>query len=112
MLEKKEKTCCILINHEILLIKLEYYGVRVIYCLWINEFIFEWVVQCVKISQTYILIYINNDIYKLDPNAAFHLFSDDTTLFCANKNINQLKNNIIGEMYEGKWYPWEKNLIT
>ena len=39
------------------------------------------------------LIYIN-DIYKSDPTAAFHLFADDTALFCANKNINQLKNNI------------------
>ena len=39
------------------------------------------------------LIYIN-DIYKSDPIAAFHLFTDDTTLFCASKNINQLKNNI------------------
>ena len=35
-----------------------------------------------------------NDIYKSDPTAAFHLFADDTALFCANKNINQLKNNI------------------
>ena len=24
----------------------------------------------------------------------FHLFADGTALFCANKNINQLKNNI------------------
>ena len=39
------------------------------------------------------LIYIN-DIYKSDPIAAIHLFADDTALFCANKKINQLKNNI------------------
>ena len=38
------------------------------------------------------LIYIN-DIYKSDPIAEFHIFADDTALFCANKNINQLKNN-------------------
>ena len=38
------------------------------------------------------LIYID-DIYKSDPIAAFHLFADDAALFCANKNINQLKNN-------------------
>ena len=28
------------------------------------------------------------------PIAEFHLFADDTALFCAYKNINQLKNNI------------------
>ena len=39
------------------------------------------------------LIYIN-DIYKSDPIAEFHIFADDAALFCANKNINQLKNNI------------------
>ena len=69
--------------------------------------------QCVKIRQTVsdfkkitcevpqgsvlgpllFLIYIN-DIYKSDPIATFHLFADDTALFCANKNINQLKNSI------------------
>ena len=35
-----------------------------------------------------------NDIYKSDPVAAIHLFAHDTALFCANKNINQLKNKI------------------
>ena len=39
------------------------------------------------------MIYIN-DIYRSYPTSGFHLFADDTTLFCANKNINQLKNNI------------------
>ena len=38
------------------------------------------------------LKYINH-IYKSDPIAAFHLFADDTALFCANKSINQFKNN-------------------
>ena len=40
------------------------------------------------------LIYIN-DWYRSDPIAAFHLFADDTALFFANNNINQLKNNNI-----------------
>ena len=39
------------------------------------------------------MIYIN-DIYKSNPIAAFHLFIGDTALFCANKNISQLKNNV------------------
>ena len=69
--------------------------------------------QCVKIRQTVsdfkktiygvsqgsvlgpllFLIYINY-IYKPDPIVAFHLLSDNIVLFCANKNINQLKINL------------------
>ena len=41
-----------------------------------------------------------NGIYKLGPIAAFYLFADGTTLFCGNKNINQLKNNIKGTLMQ------------
>ena len=120
-LEKKEKACCIFldfaktfdaVNHAILLAKFEYYGVRGIVHELMKSYLIERL-QCVKIRQTVsdlknitcavpqgsvlgpllFLIYINY-IYKSDPIAAFRLFADDTALFCANKNINQLKNNI------------------
>ena len=120
-LEKKEKACCIFLdfsksfdteNHEILLTKLEYFGVKGIAYELMKSYLSERL-QSVKIRQTVsdfkkithrvlqgsvlspllFLIYIN-DIYNSDPIAAFHLFPDDTALFCAKKNINQLKNNI------------------
>ena len=120
-LENKEKACRIFldfakafdtVNHEILLTKLEYYGVRGIAYELMKSYLRERL-QCLKIRQTIsdfrkitcrvpqgsvlepllFLIYIN-DIYKSDPIAEFHIFADDTALFCANKNINQLRNNI------------------
>ena len=97
---------------EILLTKMKYYGVRGIVYELMKSYLSEWL-QCVKIRQTVsdfkkftcedsqgsvlglllFLIYIN-DIHKSDLIAEFYLFADDTALFCANKNINQIKNNI------------------
>ena len=97
---------------EILLTKMEYCGVRGIVYKLMKSYLSEWL-QCVKIRQTVsdfkkftcevsqgsvlglplFLIYIN-DIHKSDLIAEFYLFADDTALFCANKNINQIKNHI------------------
>ena len=91
---------------------MKYYGVRGIVYELMKSYLSEWL-QCVKIRQTVsdfkkftcedsqgsvlglllFLIYIN-DIHKSDLIAEFYLFADDTALFCANKNINQIKNNI------------------
>ena len=91
---------------------MKYYGVRGIVYELMKSYLSEWL-QCVKMRQTVsdfkkftcedsqgsvlglllFLIYIN-DIHKSDLIAEFYLFADDTALFCANKNINQIKNNI------------------
>ena len=119
--KKKGKACAIFlhfakafdtVNHEILLKKLEYYGVRGVPLIWFQSYLHN-KQQCVKINQSasdsktitcgvpqgsvlgalFFLIYIN-DIFLADSKVLFHLFADDTCIFHSNKNYRKLENEI------------------
>ena len=105
-LETKDKTCSIsldfakaldTVNHDILLSKLEYYGVRELPLKLMKSYLSDRT-QCVKIGVStskhapikcgvpqgsilgplLFLVYIN-DIHKSDSEASFHLFADNTS---------------------------------
>ena len=113
-IEKHEKTCAIFldfvkafdtVNNDILLRKLENYGIRGESLESINSYL-ENRKQCVNINgnsskcsditsgvpqgnvlgPVLFLIYIN-DIYTSATNVSFYFFADDTYLFYSNKNL-------------------------
>ena len=119
--KKKGKACAIFlhfakafdtVNHEILLKKLEYYGVRGVPLIWFQSYLYN-KQQCIKINQSasdsktitrgvpqgsvlgalFFLIYIN-DIFLADSKELFHLFADDTCIFHSNRNYRKLENEI------------------
>ena len=99
-------------NHDILLSKLGYYGVRGLPLKLIKSYLSDRT-QCVKIGDStskhavitcgvpqgsvmgplLFLVYIN-DIHKSGSEASFHLFVDDTSLSFADKNIRRLETKI------------------
>ena len=120
-LEIKNKICSVFldlskafdtVNHDILLSKLEYYGVRGLPLKLIKSYLSDRT-QCVKIGDStskhalitcgvpqgsvmgplLFLVYIN-DIHKSGSEASFHLFVDDTSLSFADKNIRRLETKI------------------
>ena len=120
-IEKHEKPCCIFldfakafdtVNHEILLKKLEHYGIRGVALNWIKSYLTNRQ-QCTQIAQTrsnfqkikcgvpqgsvlgplLFLLYIN-DICESTSIVDFHLFADDTSIFYSNKNLKILEHNV------------------
>ena len=120
-LETKDKVCSIFldfakafntVNHDMLLSKLEYYGMRGSPLKLMNSYL-SGRTQCVKIGGStseralitcgvpqgsvlgslLFLVYIT-DIHKSDSEASFHLFADETSLSFADKNIRRLEAKI------------------
>ena len=101
-----------IVNHDILLRKLEHYEIRGESLEWLKSYL-ENRKQCVNINGNsskcsditcgipqgsvlgplLLLIHIN-DIYTSSLNVSFHLFADDTCLFYSNKNLKTLETNV------------------
>ena len=115
------------VKHDIILSKLDYYGVRDVPLKWFKSYL-QNRQQCVKINsnifdfQTILcgvpqgsvlgpllfLTYIN-DICLSAPKVSFHLFADDTRVFYSNKSPKQLENvmnNALGNI--GNWLKTNK----
>lgn len=124
-IENKEKSCSIFldfakafdtVNHDILIKKLEYYGIRGIYLNWFKSYL-ETRKQCVQVGQDksdsliikcgvpqgsvlgplLFLLYIN-DISSSSNILKFHLFADDTSIFYSHKETRTLEKNINDEL--------------
>ena len=118
-MEKQEKASTIFldfakafdtVNHEMLLAKLKYYGIKGTTLKWFESYLHNRQ-QFVKLNQDIsdqktiscgvpqgsvlglflFRIYING-IYLSAPEISFYLFADDTCLFYANKSYSKLKN--------------------
>ena len=100
------------VNHEILLSKLEYYGIRGIVKQWFvsylsnrKQFVSIGSVKSDAMSVNYgvpqgsvlgpllFLLYIN-DFQNASKVLDFHIFADDSTLFYSNKNLAELERNV------------------
>jgi hypothetical protein len=118
-LERNEVGVCIFldfakafdtVNHEIMIDKLEYYGIRGVALKWLKSYLTN-SMQCTEIGDTQselelikcgvpqgsvlgpllFLIYIN-DIVKSSKLFKFTLFADDTSLYYSCKNTNNLES--------------------
>ena len=120
-IEKLEKPCCVFldfakafdtVNHNILLKKLEHYGIRGVALAWIKSYLTNRQ-QCTQIAHArsksqsikcgvpqgsvlgplLFLVYIN-DISESTSIVDFHLFADDTSIFYSNKNLKVLEKDV------------------
>ncbi len=124
-IESKQFSCCIFldfakafdtVNHDILLNKLEHYGIQGIALKWLRSYLKDRT-QRVSVGGTLsksnynnngvpqgsvlelllFLLYIN-DIPQSLKIMNFHLFADDTSLFYSNKNIDNLEETVNCEL--------------
>ena len=109
------------VNHNILLKKLEYYGIRGSSLEWFESYLSNRN-QCVKIGNTHsdtltvkcgvpqgsilgpllFLIYIN-DIVKSSNILQFTLFADDTCIFYSSKPNPNIENTLNNELTKANW---------